>query len=175
VILHCGFPPVYDRLARVLILGSMPGIASLEQGEYYAHPRNAFWPIMGELVGAGPGLPYAQRLARLRAAGVALWDVLYACRREGSLDARIEIASEQPNAIPGLLAECRGIDRILFNGGAAERLFSRHVAGRLVTLDREFQLQRLPSTSPAYAAMPFAAKLAAWRSALGAARPGQTV
>lgn len=161
------FPPIVDSRARVLILGSMPGVASLEAREYYAHPRNAFWPIMEELFAAGPDLPYEQRCQRLRIAEVALWDVLRHCRREGSLDTAIDSASEVANNIAGLLADCPRIEKICFNGQKAETAFRRHVAGgideaRLGRLRRE----RLPSTSPAHAGRSFAEKLTAWRAAL---------
>ena len=96
----CSFPPAFRTDARVLILGSMPGEASLAAGRYYAHPRNAFWPIMGALFGAGAELPYDQRLARLNAAGVALWDVIARCRRPGSLDSAIE--DSVPNDLASL-------------------------------------------------------------------------
>jgi len=89
------FPPVATSEARVLILGSMPGIASLTAGQYYAHPRNAFWRIMGKLVGAGPENPYDERLRILKKGGIALWDVLDSCVRPGSLDANI--SNETPN------------------------------------------------------------------------------
>ncbi|MEN5352062.1 DNA-deoxyinosine glycosylase [Luteimonas sp. TWI165] len=157
------FAPVVGPGARVLVLGSMPGVASLEASRYYAHPRNLFWPIMGALFDAGPELPYAQRLARLQQAGIALWDVAGECVRPGSLDARIEAGSVVANDIAGLLAAHPGIDRIRFNGSAAQTLFRRHV---LPALLRVPDLARLPSTSPAHAALRFDAKLAAWRTGL---------
>src|SRR5258706_6926573 len=96
------FPPMVSRHSKVLVLGSMPGQASLRAGQYYAHPRNAFWRIMGSLFGAGPSLPYAERTARLQSAGIALWDVLQACVRPGSLDA--SITDEVANHFPALFA-----------------------------------------------------------------------
>lgn len=155
-----GFPPVVAAGARILVLGSMPGAASLAAGEYYAHPRNAFWQIMGDLIGAGPALPYARRLERLAAAGIALWDVIGACERLGSLDADIVPGSIRANDFAGVFAVHPAISRIFFNGAAAEAAFRRHV---LPTLDgRVLRLQRLPSTSPAHAARGYAEKLAAW-------------
>lgn len=154
------FAPLFRADARVLVLGSMPGTASLAAAQYYAHPRNAFWPIMGELFGAGPALPYAERTARLGAAGVALWDVLAACRRPGSLDSAIEPDSIELNDIPGLLAAQPGIRHVFCNGTAAATLFRRHVLGRL---PRALPWTRLPSTSPAHAGRSLADKLAAWR------------
>lgn len=156
----CGFPPLTGVAPRVLVLGSMPGAASLARTEYYGHPRNAFWPIMGVLFGAGPELPYAERTARLTAAGVALWDVLAACRRRGSLDSAIEPASIEVNDIAGLLAAQPGIVHVCCNGTAAATLYRRHVLARL---PRTLPWTRLPSTSPAHAERSFADKLAAWR------------
>lgn len=155
-----GFPPVADVSARVLILGSMPGEASLQADQYYAHPRNAFWPIMGRLLGAGPELPYGERLERLKMAGVALWDVIGTCEREGSLDARIVAKSVQANDFAGFFAAHPGVSRVFFNGAAAETAFRRHV--RAVLGESQLAFHRLPSTSPAHAGMAFAAKLAAW-------------
>ena len=158
-----GFAPILGRRPRVLILGSMPSEASLAARQYYGHPRNAFWWIMGQLVGAGPDLPYEQRAQRLRDAGIALWDVLESCRRHGSLDAAIERASERPNDVPALLRREPQIRAVFLNGGAAEALFRRHHRAQLVQLGRTLRVRRLPSTSPAHAARSARDKLAAWR------------
>ncbi|MEM8864460.1 MAG: DNA-deoxyinosine glycosylase [Planctomycetota bacterium] len=161
------FPPIFDRHARVLILGSMPGVASLEAEQYYAHPRNAFWPIMGQLFGAGLDLAYDDRCKRLTAAGVAVWDVLQQCDREGSLDAKIDRNSEVANDFGWLLTECPLIERVLFNGQKSADAFRRHA---LPTLEQavvnRLTMLRLPSTSPAHAGRSFDQKLAAWREAL---------
>lgn len=155
------FKPIADKTARVLILGSMPGAESLRAGQYYAHPRNAFWRIMGDLVGASPGLPYAARTRRLRQAGIALWDVLAACAREGSLDAAIDRESIIANDLVSFLAQHRLITHVYFNGTTAERCFRRHVQPALE--EGRLQFQRLPSTSPAHAARAYAEKLRAWQ------------
>ncbi|MFN4342420.1 MAG: DNA-deoxyinosine glycosylase [Azonexus sp.] len=155
-----GFPPVAAPDARRLILGSMPGEASLGAGQYYAHPRNAFWRIMGDLLGAEPTLPYPLRLARLTAAGIALWDVVADCERRGSLDAAIVRESVQVNDFRSFFRAHPGIEQVFFNGAAAESLFRRYVLPGLETAPRE--LRRLPSTSPAHAARGYAEKLAAW-------------
>jgi hypoxanthine-DNA glycosylase len=154
------FPPVAAPDARVLILGSMPGEASLRAGQYYAHQRNAFWRIMGDLLGAGAELPYVDRLARLQAAGIALWDVIADCRRSGSLDADIVKESVRANDFSGFLAAHPGVERVYFNGGAAETNFRRHVLPNLP--GTTLRMLRLPSTSPAHAARSYAEKLAAW-------------
>lgn len=153
------------------MLGSMPGAASLAAGEYYAHPRNAFWPIMTALCGFAADAAYAERVAALLAARVALWDVLAACERSGSLDAAIVRTSEAANDIAGLLARAPQIARIAFNGAAAEAAFRRHVQARLPAARRAgIVCVRLPSTSPANASWSFAEKLAAWREGLALAR-----
>src|SRR5574343_691540 len=155
-----GFPPVAAPDARLLILGSMPGEASLCAGQYYAHPRTAFWRIMGDLLGAGPTLPYAERLLRLKAAGIALWDVIADCERSGSLDADIVRTSVRANDFGSFFAAHPGIGQVFFNGAAAEASFRRHVLPLL--RGAEFALCRLPSTSPAHAARGYDEKLAAW-------------
>ncbi|MBM4153634.1 MAG: DNA-deoxyinosine glycosylase [Lentisphaerae bacterium] len=163
------FPPVARRDARVLLLGTMPGVASLAAREYYAHPRNAFWGILAARTGVPASAPYARRCAGLRRARIALWDVARACRRAGSLDADIDPASVIPNDIAGLLARCPGIRAILFNGGPAERLFRLHVAPRLGPRGAAIPTARLPSTSPAHASRTAADKRRAWLAHLDAA------
>lgn len=160
------FPPFADDNARVLILGSMPGIASLRAQQYYAHPQNAFWHIMGEIVGASPALPFEARKAKLQAAGIALWDVLASCTRASSLDADIDKASIVVNDFASFFAAHPHIRAVFFNGGTAEQFFKRHVAPSLG--QRALHLQRLPSTSPAHASLPRKQKVAAWRTALRA-------
>ena len=157
-----GLPPIANASACVLILGSMPGAASLEAGQYYAHRQNRFWPFMGALVGADPALPYAQRVARLTAAGIAVWDVIANCQREGSLDSAIR--DEAANDFNGFLATHPHVGTVLFNGAKAESSFLRGVLPTLPAT--ELTCRRLPSTSPANASQSEAAKLAAWRSAL---------
>ncbi|QQG36739.1 MAG: DNA-deoxyinosine glycosylase [Micavibrio aeruginosavorus] len=150
------FPPVVRTDARILVLGSMPGQASLRAGEYYAHPRNQFWPIMEILLGAGPNRPYQKRLDILQENGIALWDVLHSCARAGSLDS--DIRDERPNDIAGMLAAAPAITRVYFNGAKAEAAFHRHVYVGC----RPLSCFRLPSTSPAHAGMSFDEKLKRW-------------
>jgi len=166
VTLSIGFPPVEPDSARILILGSLPGVESLRKQEYYAHPRNAFWPIMGKLFSAGRDFPYAERLQRLSAKGVMLWDVLHAAHRPGSLDSAIDAHQMEVNDFSALLARHSGLTLIAFNGAAAETLFRRHgMKGCGSLLDR-VTLVRLPSTSPAHASMGFEQKWVAWKTGL---------
>lgn len=162
----CSFPPVEGKNPRLLILGTMPGKKSLETQQYYAHPRNAFWPIIGELFGIDPQTPYPERLEQLANCGVVLWDVLESCVRPGSLDADIEIETIVPNDIPALLKRYSTIRRICFNGATAAKLFRKYIAPELSITNVTIDYVQLPSTSPAYAGMNFAAKLDAWRQIL---------
>jgi TDG/mug DNA glycosylase family protein len=162
-----GFPPVADEDARVLVLGSLPGRRSLEAVEYYAQPQNAFWPIMGELCGAGRSLPYAARLARLRASGIALWDVLAAGDREGSLDSAIVATTLVVNEFDAFFAQHRRIELVCFNGRKAEDVFRRRVAPGLHAGGAALAFELLPSTSPAFASLNFEQKLARWSAVLG--------
>ena len=152
------FPPVARADAELLILGSMPGEESLRKAQYYAFPQNAFWRIAGALFGFDPALPYARRLAALKKAHVALWDVVGTCRREGSLDSSIKDAV--PNDLPVLLARCPRLKLAACNGGAA------YAALRRFFPDFPLPVVRLPSTSPAAARLSFARKLEQWRAAL---------
>jgi hypoxanthine-DNA glycosylase len=157
------FAPVCGGTPRVLILGSMPGVASLRAGQYYAHPRNAFWPLMEALFGIRCGLDYAERTAALVRHGIALWDVLASCNRPGSLDASIDPASVRPNDIGGLVARYPTIETLFFNGQMAETVFRRHLLPALGEQAAGLVRCRLPSTSPANAGWSFERKLAAWQ------------
>jgi hypoxanthine-DNA glycosylase len=153
-----GFPPIVDDDARLLILGSFPSVQSLAVRQYYGNPRNAFWPITGELFGFDAGASYETRLAALQSRGVALWDVLHRCRRAGSSDAKFDATSLVANDFRQLLGAHRSIERVCFNGRVAQRLFER-----LVDVDAAVSYRLLPSSSPARA-MPAGQKLAAWRT-----------
>ncbi len=157
-----GFPPVIGIQPRVLILGSMPGVASLTAQQYYAMPRNAFWPIMGELFGAGFEMAYAQRLELLMDYQIALWDVLGSCVRPGSLDASIEHHTVAANDFADLLANHTTVSNIFFNGKKAAEMFRRHVVPALDSAAAGICHTTLPSTSPAHATLSFDEKLAAW-------------
>lgn len=158
------FPPQVGKRCRVLILGSVPSLRSLELHQSYGHARNLFWPFMGELFDAGPELAYARRIARLHARGIGIWDVLEHCERRGSLDGDIIRASEVPNDIPGLLARHPETALIALNGSKAAEVFRRHIAAQVAPArSATLQVLTLPSTSPANASMPRAVKLARWR------------
>lgn len=153
------FAPVARPDARFLILGSLPGEESLRQAQYYAHKRNAFWRIMGELWNFDPALPYSERLEALMIHRIALWDVAGSGFRPGSLDSNLKL--ERPNDIPALLARCPGIRRIGCNGGRSYELF-RRCFPELVR-NPALEVVRLPSTSPAAALYSFETKREAFR------------
>lgn len=162
------FAPVAAPSAETLILGSMPGRASLAENRYYAHPRNAFWPILCELLGLEPDCSYGLRLRALQAARIALWDVLHSCERRGSLDSAIRNDARVANDFAGFFRRHRRITRVFFNGAEAERIFHRHILPGLPGFNAT--LTRLPSTSPALAGMSLAEKRNAWRVILDPAR-----
>jgi hypoxanthine-DNA glycosylase len=151
------FPPVVDGRARVLVLGTLPGEESLRRQEYYAHPRNLFWPILFALFDATPTEAYEARLDFARSRRVALWDVCAQGEREASADATIR--RETPNAIDRLLDAHPQIIAVAFNGSGAQRLYDRHFPRRAGLL-----YLAMPSTSPAHARLGFAAKLTRWRA-----------
>lgn len=155
-----GFPPIAAPNARILILGSMPSTASLAAEAYYAHPRNAFWPIMGRLLGFDPAISYAERQQQLIKHRIALWDVAHRCTRPGSLDA--DIRDVEANDFPAFLASHPHIAKVFFNGAKAEELFLRLVRPSLDDRWSALPCIRLPSTSPAHAALDFEAKLGVW-------------
>ena len=156
-----GLPPVIDRNTRLLVLGSFPGAASLAAGEYYAHPRNHFWPLLSALWNTDlRTLSYPARLTELQRHGLGLWDVYAACRREGSLDQAIEDA--EYNDFASLRRLAPGLHAVAHNGGESARAMKAVAAMGYTVL-------RLPSTSPANASWSFDRKLAAWRAAFAAA------
>jgi TDG/mug DNA glycosylase family protein len=158
------FPPLSNERAVCLILGSMPGRASLQAGQYYAHPRNAFWPIIEQVFGIPGDLPYAQRCTQLLRRRVAVWDVLKTCTRTSSLDSDIVESTIVTNDFRTFFAKHPAIRYVYFNGAMAERTFARYV---LPGLPGEFEALprlRLPSTSPANASYSFGQKLVHWRA-----------
>ena len=164
-----GLSPALRDDARVLVLGSMPGEASLRQQQYYGHPRNRFWPLMAALCDVDAASPYPQRIASLNAAGVALWDVLGECVRRGSLDSAIERCSEVANPIAALCAGLPALRAIALNGGKAAQASARHIEPQFdAALSRRMAIYRLPSTSPANASYALPQLQAAW-SVLGEA------
>jgi len=161
-----GFPPVVEVGAELLILGSMPGVPSLQAAEYYANPRNAFWWIAEQLWGVELSAAYGDRLAGLGKASVALWDVLGYCQREGSLDSRIVAASEEAQPLADFLAAHPSIRRVAFNGNKAMVAWKRHIVPAWPKAQEVPTLIPLPSTSPAHAALSREQKLAVWRERL---------
>ncbi len=156
------FPPICHPDATVLILGSLPGKRSLEAQQYYAQPRNAFWRIMGDFFDAGPELPYLARTQRLTDHAIALWDVVASAERPGSLDSAIVGSSVTVNDFRGLFEAHRKIQLVCFNGAKAAELYERRVLPALNGDFAHIRYERLPSTSPAHAAMRYQEKLERW-------------
>lgn len=152
-----GLPPVVSPRTRLLVLGSFPSVASLQAGQYYAHPRNQFWPLLADLFGQPlTDWSYTRRLAFVRERGLGIWDVYARCRRPGSLDA--DIRDAVPNDLPALVAGLPLLRVIAHNGGESARAMR-------VTRDLGPAVLRLPSSSPANASWSFERKLSAWRQA----------
>ncbi|MFD1613085.1 DNA-deoxyinosine glycosylase [Sphingomonas tabacisoli] len=155
---HASFPPVIDSHTEILVLGSLPGVASLAAGRYYAHPRNQFWRLLGAAIGIDlQGRAYPARLAALREHRIGLWDVIADAERTGSLDAAIR--NPAANDLTTLVTSLPTLRTIGFNGGTSARIG----AAQLGPLADRFRLVRLPSSSPAHA-VPFDTKLAVWRT-----------
>jgi len=163
-VLLTGLAPVSRADARVLILGSMPGAASLAAARYYAHPANAFWPLLAGAFGEALPDGYRARCAWLNRHRVALWDVVQRCVRPGSLDTAIRPDSVVANDIAAFLRAHRAVTHLFFNGSAAERLFQRHLGADPEIARRALCYVRLPSSSPAHAALSRERKQEAWRS-----------
>lgn len=158
------FEPLVGANPVVLLLGSMPGVASLSARQYYAHPRNIFWKILAELLAFEEALPYERRVAALMTAKIAVWDVIDTCVRSGSLDANIEQHTLRVNDFQAFFMRHQTIEHVFFNGGQAEQCFNRHVKPALNSHTVTFH--RLPSTSPANASISYATKLKAWQALL---------
>jgi hypoxanthine-DNA glycosylase len=157
------FRPIAAKDARILVLGSMPGVASLRRKQYYAHPQNQFWTFMEALFGIRRASPYQERVRALKARRIAVWDVLHSCVREGSLDAGI--GAEVANDFAAFFSAHRAITHVFFNGAKAEACYRRHVGPEV---GRPMRCARLPSSSPAHASLSTVRKLAAWRAILKA-------
>ncbi|THB75177.1 MAG: DNA-deoxyinosine glycosylase [Gammaproteobacteria bacterium] len=160
------FNHIANPNAKILILGSIPGDVSIAADQYYAHPRNLFWDFMQQLLDIPRELAYEQRIQLLQSKGIALWDVLGFCHREGSLDSSIDKETEQPNAISELLEACPGIQAVFFNGQKAQTSFKRHILKLYPGIERRCELIVLPSTSPANASIKVQDKLESWKRIL---------
>jgi hypoxanthine-DNA glycosylase len=167
--LSVGFAPLARADARLLILGTLPSQASLAARRYYAHPHNAFWPILAALLGFDAAAPYATRVAALLEARIAVWDVCGVAARAGSLDSALVRASIQPNDFAGFFKGHRAVARVAFNGATAAALYRRLVVPDLPAAFAALAQIRLPSTSPAHARIARAEKQRLWAAALGAA------
>ncbi|MFK5949542.1 MAG: DNA-deoxyinosine glycosylase [Methylococcales bacterium] len=161
-----GFLPIADKSAKILILGSMPSTASLTKQQYYAHPRNAFWPIMLALYNHSPELPYQQRKQLLIAKHIAVWDVLQSCCREGSLDSAIKVESIKINDFQLFFSQHPKLKTVCFNGSKAETVYKKQALPKILKDFTYLKYHKLPSTSPAYAAMSLQQKTIIWSNCL---------
>lgn len=153
------FAPVVGPAPKVLILGSMPGVASLKANQYYGQPRNQFWLLLGAVLGEDlQSAAYPRRLELLKERGIALWDVIARCQREGSLDA--DISEAEPNAVAKLVRET-GVVAVFLNGSKAHACFMETQAEAMPS---GVGIHRLPSSSPAHASITFEEKLEVWKS-----------
>lgn len=159
-----GFPPILGERPRLLILGSMPSVASLEKHQYYGKPQNAFWRVMAALFDFDPELDYEDRARRLANEGVAIWDVLASCVRPGSLDSAIQPGTEVVNDFENLFQRYPEVGYVFFNGRKAEDVYRKRVLPSVNDLRPDLVYQSLPSTSPAMATLDFSAKLERWRA-----------
>lgn len=155
------FPPIVGTRPHTLILGTMPGVQSLEKGEYYAHPQNKFWPLMADIFNFDMTIPYEDKVMHVKKHGIAIWDVLQQCERVGSLDTAIR--NEQPSDLDNFLHHYNTITRIIFDSGGAEKLFKRYFPHLLER--SQWQFIRVPSPSPAHARLTYQAKRAQWKKA----------
>ncbi len=155
------FLPILGSNPTILILGSMPGKASLDAAQYYAHPRNAFWPIMAELYGVNVDDSYTKRVEKLKQNNVSVWDVLHDCERFGSLDQNIVKETEQVNDFFALFTDHPSIESVGFNGQAARKIFNRHCKA-LYSNFTDIKWVDLPSTSPAHASLTLQQKCSIW-------------
>ena len=158
-----GFAPIVSTNSVAIVLGSMPSDMSLHKQQYYGHPRNAFWPIMCTLFNAGTLLPYTACVALLQDNHLAVWDVLKQCQRAGSLDSAIANDTIITNDFEGFFKAYPLIKTVFFNGAAAEKIYRKQCLPKLESRFNYLNYQRLPSTSPAYAAMHFEQKLEHWQ------------
>jgi hypoxanthine-DNA glycosylase len=167
------FPPIAKSDAEVLVLGSLPGRRSLEMQQYYAHPQNAFWRIIARIFEVEPSVPYARRAKVLTTNRMALWDVLAAADRPGSLDSSIVHASARTNDFAEFFRTHPRVRQVFFNGRKAEEMYRRLVLPGLPNEFASIQYVSLPSTSPAHAGMSFAEKLVRWKAIKRAPKAGR--
>lgn len=160
-----GFPPIVGEKPRFLVLGSSPSVISLQEQQYYANARNVFWPIMLSIIGHNDESEYIQRIELLKRAKIAVWDVISSCERPGSLDSSIKEGSITVNNFAAFLKKYPTVESIYFNGVKAEQTFHRHVVTQQRLDVSNFNMLRLPSTSPANAGMSIDEKRRVWNAA----------